>query len=104
MAQGRLWADQDGNSIPRPKRIFARHLPLHCDAAVVIGRAEVPRRSGLYGILIKTAAFSSRIYMPVSPNSRLDIRRVSMLDVIFIAAGCALVAVAIAYTYACERL
>jgi len=27
-----------------------------------------------------------------------------MLDIIFIAAGCALVAVAIAYTYACDRL
>jgi len=27
-----------------------------------------------------------------------------MLDVLFIAAGCALIAVAIAYTYACDRL
>jgi hypothetical protein len=27
-----------------------------------------------------------------------------MLDVIFVAAGCALVAVTIAYTYACDRL
>jgi hypothetical protein len=28
----------------------------------------------------------------------------SMLDIIFIAAGCAMVAVAIAYTHACDRL
>jgi hypothetical protein len=28
----------------------------------------------------------------------------SMLDILFIAAGCAMVAVAIAYTYACDRL
>jgi len=27
-----------------------------------------------------------------------------MLDVLFIAAGCAMVAIAIAYTYACDRL
>jgi hypothetical protein len=32
------------------------------------------------------------------------LERPAMLDVIFIAAGCALVAIAIAYTYACDRL
>jgi hypothetical protein len=42
--------------------------------------------------------------MRFHPICEPPVRSLSMLDVLFIAAGCALVAIAIAYTYACERL